>query len=54
MIDRVQSEKTEDLSKEAADDLAELEFSPLAPEEADEIDNRIYLLGVRREINNIR
>jgi hypothetical protein len=39
---------------EAADDLAELEFSPLTPEEAAEVDDRVYLLGVRREYQNIR
>jgi hypothetical protein len=41
-------------AQEAAEDLAELQFSPLAPEEAAELDDRVYLLGVRREYMNIR
>ncbi len=48
----VTSEATE--AQEAAEDLAELQFSPLAPEEAAELDDRVYLLGVRREYMNIR
>lgn len=39
---------------EAADDLAELEFTPLTPEEAADVDDRVYLLGVRREYYNVR
>lgn len=30
-------------------DLAELEFSPISPEDADDLDDRVYLLGVRSE-----
>ncbi|MEU1535539.1 MULTISPECIES: hypothetical protein [Streptomyces] len=30
-------------------DLAELEFSPIAPEDAADLDDRVYLLGVRPE-----
>jgi hypothetical protein len=41
-------------SQEVADDLAELQFAPLPPEEAAELDDRVYLLGVRREYMNIR
>jgi hypothetical protein len=48
------SSETADLAQEAADDLAELQFSPLAPDEAAELDDRVYLLGVRREYMNIR
>ncbi len=33
-------------------DLAELEFSPIAPEDAAELDDRVYLLGVRPEFVN--
>lgn len=36
-------------SVEALDDLAELEFSPVPPEEAEELDDRVYLLGIRAE-----
>ncbi|WP_433651509.1 hypothetical protein ACQP2C_02605 [Micromonospora zamorensis] len=39
---------------EAAEDLAELEFTPLTPEEAADVDDRVYLLGVRREYYNVR
>lgn len=31
------------------DDLAELQFSPVTPEEAAEIDDRVYLLGTSPE-----
>jgi hypothetical protein len=44
----------QDLAQDVADDLAELQFSPIAPEEAAELDDRVYLLGVRREYMNIR
>ncbi|MFJ2130378.1 hypothetical protein ACIOMQ_05585 [Streptomyces sp. NPDC087845] len=44
----------ESARSEAAEDLAELEFSPLTPEEAAEVDDRVYLLGVRREYYNVR
>ncbi|MFD3920830.1 hypothetical protein [Streptomyces sp. NPDC058595] len=30
-------------------DLAELEFSPITPEDAADLDDRVYLLGVRAE-----
>jgi hypothetical protein len=30
-------------------DLAELEFSPISSEEADDLDDRVYLLGIRAE-----
>ncbi|MBL1101024.1 hypothetical protein [Streptomyces coffeae] len=30
-------------------DLAELEFSPIIPEDAADLDDRVYLLGVRPE-----
>jgi hypothetical protein len=54
MNEPVTSDTAEDLAQEAADDLAELQFSPVAPEEAAELDDRVYLLGVRREYMNIR
>ncbi|MET9352674.1 hypothetical protein ABZY14_06570 [Streptomyces sp. NPDC006617] len=41
------NEKTEELA-----DLAELEFSPISPEEAADLDDRVYLLGVRPEFVN--
>jgi hypothetical protein len=34
---------------DAVDDLAELQFSPVTPEEIAEIDDRVYLLGVSAE-----
>jgi len=54
MMEPTPSQTADDLAQEAADDLAELQFSPLAPEEAAELDDRVYLLGVRREYMNIR
>jgi hypothetical protein len=44
----------ESAHSEAAEDLAELEFTPLTPEEAADVDDRVYLLGVRREYYNVR
>ncbi|MFC4857311.1 hypothetical protein [Actinophytocola glycyrrhizae] len=44
----------ESARREAAEDLAELEFTPLTPEEAAEVDDRVYLLGVCREYYNVR
>ncbi|WP_329012202.1 hypothetical protein [Streptomyces sp. NBC_00690] len=40
------------LNAEELADLAELEFSPIAPEDAVELDDRVYLLGVRPEFVN--
>jgi hypothetical protein len=36
-------------NNEATHDLAELEFSPVDPDEAAALDDRVYLLGVRAE-----
>lgn len=52
MAERLGTDQT--TSQEAAEDLAELTFAPLPPEEAAELDDRVYLLGVRREYHNIR
>ncbi|MER5435778.1 hypothetical protein [Streptomyces sp. NPDC002588] len=41
-------DKTNSNVEELAD-LAELEFSPIAPEDAADLDDRVYLLGVRPE-----
>jgi hypothetical protein len=54
MNEPTQSKVADDLAGEAADDLAELEFAPLTPDEAAEVDDRVYLLGVRREYHNVR
>jgi exoribonuclease II len=35
--------------QQAAQDLTELEFTPIPADEATEMDDRIYLLGVRIE-----
>jgi hypothetical protein len=34
----------------AADDLMELEFTPLPPEEASALEDRVYLLGARHGV----
>jgi exoribonuclease R len=43
---------TSDSHVEEQADLAELEFSPISPEDADDLDDRVYLLGVRPEFVN--
>ncbi|HXP21282.1 MAG TPA: hypothetical protein VN840_16690 [Streptosporangiaceae bacterium] len=35
---------------DVADDLTELEFTPLPPEEASELEDRVYLLGARHGV----
>lgn len=35
------------------DDLVELEFSPLTPDEADAMDDRVYLLGVHADRHRV-
>ncbi|GAA2220381.1 hypothetical protein GCM10009850_122340 [Nonomuraea monospora] len=37
----------------AEDELVELEFSPLTPEEADAVDDRVYLLGVHADRHRV-
>jgi hypothetical protein len=39
-----------DESPDAIDDLTELEFTPLPPEEASELEDRVYLLGARHGV----
>jgi hypothetical protein len=41
---------TVDQSSDAVDDLTELEFTPLPPEEASELEDRVYLLGARHGV----
>jgi hypothetical protein len=42
------AEMTSETSNET-EDLTELDFSPLAPEEAEALEDRVYLLGVHAD-----
>jgi hypothetical protein len=44
------SRSTVESSVVAADDLTELEFTPLPPEEASALEDRVYLLGARHGV----
>jgi hypothetical protein len=39
----------ETAARQASEDLVELQFTPIPAEEASEMDDRVYLLGVRCE-----
>lgn len=42
-------EETKQATEQATDDLAELQFTPIPADEAAELKDRLYLLGVRPE-----
>lgn len=41
---------TDEATACATDDLTELEFTPLPPQEAAELEDRVYLLGARHGV----